>query len=310
MIARLSSLFRLDLRSLGLFRIALGLCLVADLSQKLFYAKELYSDWGVMPRSHWTENYMNSWKVSLMLANGEPWFQFLFVGVALAFAIGVTLGFKTRWSQAFCWVLLGSIQSRNNLVLSCADDLMRMALFWSFFVPCGAFFSLDSLRKKESPDETAVTSWRSAALILQLVAMYLFTAFYKIHPVWTEEFSAVYYALNLDLFTTRFGHWMSQFEDLSRLLTASTLIWEIVGSCLLFVPLRTPLLRMFLVISFIAFHFGLLLCLELGTFSWVAMSYWLIFIPGEACEFAIARPRLFVEAQSDPNLVAIRAGVG
>lgn len=284
---RLTAWFELDERSLAAFRMFLGICLSWDLFQKLIYAKDFYSDWGVMPRTYWVSEYMSSWKISLMMANGESWFQYAFVFIALMAALCFTFGYRTKISQIIAILLLGSIQSRNFLILSCADDLLRLALFWSLLLPLDRHYAL---RKTQSTSPTGtVRSVGSLLLIVQLLTMYLVTAIYKINPTWTGESSAVYYALNIDHFATPLGVWMRQYQTFTVLLTKSTLIWEIVGPLLILSPFFIKRLRIITALGFMSFHFGLALCLNLGTFPWVAVAYWTIFLPGECWDWIFIR---------------------
>lgn len=277
---RFTKWFELDLRSLAAFRIFMGICLSVDLFQKLRFAKDLYSDWGVMPRTYWVHEYMSTWKISFLLANGETWFQYAFLAVALIFALAFTVGYRTKLSQIVVLIMLGSIQSRNYLVLSCADDLLRLSLFWSLLLPLDRCFALQPSPSSTNPS-LGIRSVGSLLLILQLLIMYLATAVYKINPVWTTEHSAIYYALNIEHFTTPLGQWLKDFEDLGAFLTQTTLIWEFVGPILIFSPFFTRQLRILTAGGFIFFHLGLAFSLNLGTFPWVAISYWFLFIPGE-----------------------------
>ncbi|KHD87111.1 MAG: hypothetical protein OM95_16145 [Bdellovibrio sp. ArHS] len=278
----------LDLRSLAVFRIAMGACLCSDLVTKLYYARDFYSDWGVMPRTYWVSNFMSNSKISLMLANGEAWFQYAFLAVALLSALLFTAGYKTKLFQIITLVLLGSIQTRNSFLLSAADDLLRLSLFWSLLLPLDRYYSVSHPTTSTHPQaQTKYYSIAGALFILQLVIMYIFTAFYKWNPTWTEDSSAIYYALNIDHFTTPVGKWFSQYEQAGRILTQVTLIWEFVGPLLLFIPWKTKMFRTIAALSFIGFHFSLAVCLNLGTFPWVAISYWLAFLPGDVWETAL-----------------------
>ncbi|WP_373998093.1 HTTM domain-containing protein [Bdellovibrio bacteriovorus] len=275
----------LDLRSLAIFRIAMGACLCSDLITKLFYARDFYSDWGLMPRTYWVNNFMNHSKISLMLANGEAWFQYTFLTIALISALLFTAGYKTKFFQIVTLILLGSIQSRNYLLLSAADDLLRLSLFWSLLLPLDRYYSLSRPFAVSDQDKTEYRSIAGGLFILQLVIMYIFTAIYKVNPTWTEG-SAIYYALNIDHFTTPLGKWLAQYEDFGKVLTQLTLVWEFVGPLLLFVPFKNKVFRTFAAVGFIGFHFGLALCLNLGTFPWVAIAYWVAFLPGELWELS------------------------
>ena len=138
----LSSIFLVDRRSLGLFRIGLGFFIALDLFHKLFLVREFYTDWGVMPRSYWIENYMVPAKISLHLASGDAWWQFLLLALELLAALAFMLGWRTRWAGGLLLFLMCSLQSRNNLILRAADELMRLMLIWSFFVPLDDYFEI------------------------------------------------------------------------------------------------------------------------------------------------------------------------
>lgn len=278
LLRRFNTWLQLDTRSLAVFRWALGLCLSFDLFQKLVYANDFYSDGGLFPRTVWMNNFMSSWKISLLLANGEVWFQYAFVALALFFALLFTVGYRTRLFQILLLIFLGSIQSRNNLLLSCADDLLRLALFWSLFVPLDRHYTF--AKSKNEPEEIGTVY--TLPLIFQLLIMYFMTALYKVHPVWTEEHSAIYYALNVDHFTTHVGKWLKDYIGLGVFLTQSTLVWEFVGPFLVLTPILKKQIRFAVALGFIFFHIGLGICMQLGTFPWICSIYWLLFVPGEA----------------------------
>jgi hypothetical protein len=52
-----------------------------------------------------------------------------------------------------------------------------------------------------------------------------------------------------------------------------------VGPFLFFVPFRTHIFRTLLALTYIAFHFGLFLSMNLGHFPWVCMLCWLVVLP-------------------------------
>ncbi|HEY8278856.1 MAG TPA: HTTM domain-containing protein, partial [Bdellovibrionota bacterium] len=141
-------MFTVDRRSLGLFRIALGLLLSIDSFHRLFLARALYSDWGVMPRAHWIENFMVPMKFSIHLASGDTWFQLLLIGSLLLASLALLVGWHARLANVVVLVLLCSQQSRNNLILSASDELLRLMVVWSLFLPIGDRFSVHSNRRE------------------------------------------------------------------------------------------------------------------------------------------------------------------
>ncbi len=270
--------FAIDSRSLGIFRIALGFLLLLDTLQRLFMARTFYTDWGVFPRSYWIENYMVPFKFSLHLASGDAWFQYLLLGIQALAALAFLIGWRTRISNFVLLLLLCSLQSRNNQILSASDELMRLLLLWSLFLPTGEKFSVDSSTKAARE----IVSVGSFALLFQGFSMYFFTALLKVHPVWTSEYSAVYYALHLDIFATPFAVWLRQFVGFTQFITVSTLVWEFVGPFLAL--LLCGWARFAAAVVFILFHLSLTLCLELGLFPYVAITYWLLYMPSELWE--------------------------
>lgn len=274
---RFLPIFTIDLRSLAVFRFALGLLLTIDAFDKLIQFRDFYTDWGVMPRAYWIENYMNAWKWSFHLAMGNEWFPFLLIVIQLLASIAFLAGYRARLSGAITFILLCSLQSRNYLVLSCADDMLRMALFWSLFLPVDARFAARS----RGPDDDRFVSVGSAALIVQLVLVYVITAIFKADPTWTADRSAIYYAINIDIFAKPFALLLREFPELTRWMTGATLIWELGGALLALVPGRT---RLIVCALFIGLHLGFFLSFELGLFPWAAIAYWLALVPTAAWE--------------------------
>jgi hypothetical protein len=267
--------FAVDRRSLGLFRIGLGFLIALDLFHKLFLVREFYTDSGVMPRSYWIQHYMVPMKISLHLASGEAWWQFLLLGIELLAALGLMLGLRTRWSAFVALLLMCSLQSRNNLILSAADELMRLMLIWSFFVPASDRFAVDQSNREQEQ----IASPGTAILMLQLFSVYIFTAILKLHPVWTRDFSAIYFALHIDMFATPLAIWLRQYYRITQALTAIVIAWEFAGPLLAL--LFRGWVRFAAAIGFILFHLSLVLFFHLGLFPWIAITCWLIYFPTE-----------------------------
>ena len=276
----LKDMFRLDLRSLGLFRLFFGLLLAIDAFHKFFLAKDFYSDLGVMPRLHWIEHFMRANKFSFHLLSGETSFQQILIGIQFILAVLFALGFKTRWVNFCLWFFVCSLQSRNFLLLSAADQLMRLGLFWCLFLPMGGRFSLDGRRSQAS-----ISSFGSAALILQFLYMYIFTAILKLHPVWTQEYSAVFYALQIDIFAKPLALLMRDAYWVTQLLTFTTIWWEFIGPALALVC--PPPFRFLTSLLFIGFHLGLFASMELGLFPFAAIAFWILFWPSWAWNLSV-----------------------
>ena len=269
---RLLPVFEVDLRTLALFRAALGLVLLCITLLRFQDLRAFYGDDGVMPRD-WLIATDSAWRFSLHLVNGTLLFQGLLLGVAALAAFMFMLGWRTRLATILSWLLCVSIHSRNPLVLIGGDYLMVSLLFWSLFLPLGARWSVDAaLSTRAPPQDHRHLSWAGAGLLLQVVSVYFFSALLKSDPVWWPTGTAVFYALSLESYATSLGHWLLNFPTLLRLLTYYVWWLELLGPILVFSPILNKPLRFVVMLMLIAMHLGFLLCLELGHFPLVSLA--------------------------------------
>ncbi|MBT4867077.1 MAG: HTTM domain-containing protein [Planctomycetaceae bacterium] len=274
-------LFGIDVRGLALFRVCLAVLLLLDLAGRVPYITAHYTDAGLVSRDLMMGR-MGRWTLSLYWMNGTPLFVSLMFTVAAVFALMLLVGYRTRLATVVSWALLVSLHYRNPLVASAGDHVMRLLLFWGMFLPLGVCGSVDSrLRNNNAARQVpySVLSMATLGLLLQIVFLYVFSAMLKTSPIWRQEGTAIYYALNLDRMTTSFGRWFLEFPELCRLLTFATLGLEVLVPALAFIPWATRYLRTFVVASFYSFHAGLALTMHLILFPFVCMTAWLVFLP-------------------------------
>lgn len=287
--------FTLDLRSLAVARVGIGLLLLANLYQRVWDAEAHYSDIGALPRvARWHLSAVGEWTgpaawTSLHMLSGDTWFQIALMAGAVVPAVCVLIGYRTQLALLVSWILLVGLQGRNPLVLNGGDDLFRCLIWWTLFVPMGAVWSLDSWRSSSarSANVVSVCSPGTAAIILQLCSMYWFTAILKSDPMWRGEFTAIYYALSTDHFTTPCGYALLAFPELLRAGTLATILLEFIGPILLFWPVSTDFIRGVVAGVFILFHVGLAVTMKLGLFPAICIVYWLILLPTAFWEMAL-----------------------
>ena len=157
----LRAVFSVDLRGLALFRIALGLILIADL---LIRAPDLIlwlSDDGLTPRE-WIIQWNNEWRFSLYFIHGHWLWAVLLNCVAALSAVALILGYRTRLSTLASFVLLGSLHFRAPMLLQGGDILLVAMLFWSIFLPMGARYSIDATLVRDRGQEAAINKCRLA----------------------------------------------------------------------------------------------------------------------------------------------------
>lgn len=273
-------IFGIDLRTLALFRVLLGLYILIDLAMRARDLVSHYTDAGIMPRPVQIDHlYITTW--SLHLANGAAWFQALLFGVAGLVALGLLFGWRTRLMTAMSWLLMLSVQNRNTFILSGEDNLALLMLFWAMFLPLGARYSVDAAldRSKRFVCNDYVTL-ATAALLLQGMSMYFFSALLKTHPIWYQDGTAVHYALQLDYIVTPFALWFRQFQELMTGLTYYVYVLELVGPILIFSPVLHRTLRTVLMLAFMSMHAAFAVFLEIGFFPFISIIMNLTFMPG------------------------------
>lgn len=278
----LEKYFGIDVRALAVFRVLLGLLLLCDLCCRAWHLEAHYADTGVLPRSYMALDGLNNfpYQMTLYSLSGEPWFVSLVFAAAAVFAVALMIGYRTRTAAVGSWILLLSLHARNIIVLQGGDDLLRCLVFWAMFLPLGACWGVDhALRKNGKPEPRVVCSAATFAILLQLCFMYWFTAILKNHAFWRTEFSAVYYALSMELFTKPLGYHLLEYPGLLRMFTSLTWLLEFYGPFLLFLPVASKQVRTAVVFAFIGLHIGLALTLQLGLFPYICIAAWLLFLP-------------------------------
>jgi hypothetical protein len=282
----------IDLRSLALFRVGLGLLLLLDIAGRAVDLRVHYTDEGVTPRAHvqyyaslFPDDFGVRRLISPYMYAGDAWSVGALMALTGALAVLLMVGYQTRVVSIAAWFMLMAVQWRNPILLDGGDSLIRCLLFWAMFLPLESVASLDAARAGIAPKNWRLTSLGSAGLILQVAGMYFFGALFKNHPTWHTEYSAVYYTLNADSFATHFGQWLLNFPALLKFLTGATYWLEMLGPCVLLLPWRNNLLRCLLILAFWGFHFSLVLTMELGLFPWLGILAWVPMIPANVWDW-------------------------
>lgn len=289
--AGLREIFAIDLRTLALLRVGLAVMIIADLVLRARDLRAHYTDFGIMPRAV-IDGFMHPASFSLHLMNGSAWFQVVLFLLAGLLALLLLVGYRTRLMTVLSWVMLVSLQMRNPMILSGEDNLLVLLLFWSMFLPIGARYSIDAaLDNNAGTHPNRFVSIASAALLIQGMSMYLFSALLKSDARWVPDGTAVYFALQLDYLVTPLALWFRQFEALLHGLTYYVWGLELIGPLLLFSPILLRPLRAVLQLAFMSMHFGFFLFLQIGLFPFISILMNLTFTQGWVWDWLGARLR-------------------
>src|SRR3954464_11636806 len=109
--------FSADLRSLALFRVAIGACVLFDLIWRIPEIEAFYTDQGILPRDAFVSKFSIPWTISLHLMSGAWIGQLLLFLITIVAVCGMIAGYKTRACVFVTWLLVASMHARNEIIL-------------------------------------------------------------------------------------------------------------------------------------------------------------------------------------------------
>lgn len=266
--------FSIDTRALAVFRMALGSIVLVDLLRRSTDLVAFYTDAGVVPRDVLATQAPVFRSISVHALWGSAWAQVVLFVVAGVFALCLLVGYRTRLATLVTFVLLISLHIRNPAVLSGGDSLLRHLLLWGVFLPLGERWSVDAEQNDKCRD--SVASFATAGLLLQVVAVYLTNAIFKLRgDIWLNG-DAVEQVLSLSRHSTWLGELLL---DVPLLLTLADYIWlALLVSSPCMVAL-TGIWRSVIPGLLAAMHAGMVLLMQLGIFPFVSIAALLPFLP-------------------------------
>ena len=269
--------------SLALFRIVFGLLCLRMALYTLPLAEPLYSDAGVLPRALLTGNLANR-TPSLLLLFGSPGAVRAFAVCWALVAVALIAGLQTRMAQILNFVALVSLLHRNPFFISGADMVFKTLGFWTLFLPLGARWSLDARRRTGAPRPLYLFPLRMVQLQIGLV--YLFAGAFKLPSAFWLGGDALFHALQKINYVRPLGEWALLHIPLPllRLLTWTSLAWELLFVFLLFSPLYQPWLRRAALLLGVAFHAGVALLLVTNHFSAIMLTSYLLLVDEPAAQ--------------------------
>jgi len=296
---KLAELFGMDLRSMALFRVGLGIMLLLDLLKRTLAFTAHYTGEGIVPKEQ-IEDYLHVLPIfRLYMISDEPAFQAsLFVIQGLA-ALCLMVGYRTRLMSFISLYMLICLQRRNPFVCHTGGWWLLVLTLWSVVLPLGAAYSVDQLRKARRPAlRSQYLSFGTLGYALQLVCFYYMAGWFKHRePVW-QSGEAVAAFTQIDSYVTWFGSLLGTSPGLGRFFTHYTLALESYGWVLFFLPFFTPVFRMVGILLFASFHLGLHLAVYIGIlellsivalFALLPASFWDVVLPRIPVPRGVAR---------------------
>ncbi len=291
---------RIDARSLGLFRIAMGLVLLTDLFHRWDWIEAFYTNEGVLPNHNHLfllQDEGKVWSVFHAFSNiGEAQFAF---GVTCLFYLLFTVGWFTRVAHVVSLVCLIGLTSRNILTESVGSSVAIAILAMTALMPCGLRFGVDAmLRSLSARDERTADdlndrkapvdpSMRPSlvplALLGLLALVYYGAALQQTGPSWKDG-TALHYALHVDRWTSASGVAIRGSSGLLSGLTRAFWIAQLVVVPLALVPVARHLARSLAVLAMLLHGLVIGVFFTLGLYGWSLVATSLLLIPEELWE--------------------------
>ncbi|WP_255191770.1 HTTM domain-containing protein [Natronobeatus ordinarius] len=266
--------FRVDTRSLAVFRIFLGALVVADVFLRARNFSFYYTDGGLVPQELARE-YTAEYAVSVYYLTSDSTLIAALMGLQVLFALALIVGYRTRAMTVVSFLFVVSLDHHNPFVLSYADTLFRLLFFWAIFLPLGERWSVDAVHRDRSP-RRSVVGVATALALGQMVFMYVLNGVHKSESALWKSGEAAPLVFGIDEMTFLLGDVLREFPTL---LTYGGMLWfyMLLGAWLLIFlrgRLRVPLL-----VLFVGGHLSFALTVRIGAFAYVAIAGLALFIP-------------------------------
>ena len=222
------------------------------------------------------------------------------------------------------FVFIHSLQMRCTILNSSGDDLLRVLLFWSVFLPLGKCFSVDryilektetatlkpteaksveTINEDNEPAEEIPTSTTESpksisnfftfAVLQQALFVYWVGALLKSNPIWTSKYSAIEWTLHLGHFATPFGTWfVVAMKSYLKPLTQFVLLLELYGPLLMLVPFAMKYIRTTTMFLLIGMHLNFVLFMQLGYFPFISICSLILFFPTELWDWLQSKEKV------------------
>lgn len=270
---KLLRLFPLDIRSLALFRISIGLLSICYFSQIYFNWEKYFSSTGVYLIDKSEPLSWARWQLfSLFSDSYQTWVLYFGVITSILFV----LGRMTRLSAFIIFTIMVSIEHKNPYVSQVGTELLRAVLMWSIFLPLDRCWVIG--KKNSNPKSFTIVSWATIALMMQITFLYFFAFLHKLNDAWMWSGLGIYHSLIYSPYTRPISALLLDFPNSFPLLAIFTQAVRLIGGLVIWIPRnRLSLGPIICLLVFVHLVFSFLF--TIGLFSYVCISLWLVMIP-------------------------------
>lgn len=268
--------FAIDVRALAAMRIIIGIVLLYDALTRFKLLRPFYTDAGAVPRGVFLSGgakYQSFWSI-----DGSYGFAVLLLSIHTLLTLLLAIGYRTRIVSFLLAASMWSLINRNPTLSHGGNGFAMWMLIWSLFVPLNARASVDYYTARERPRVKRIASIATLGMLLQIAFVYWIAFAVKTDPEWRSDFTAIYWFMHSHL-ATPLGKMLGEYPVLTQILTVLSMGLEIIGPIFALITFSMPRTRAVIAFMFIAFHIGMVATMYVGSFSFLCIGIWLLYIP-------------------------------
>jgi hypothetical protein len=263
-------------RPLAVFRIVYGILMMNYLLLMTVEFDHWYTGTGLLQGTEAREA-AGPLRFSPLQYVQDPYTPRLVWAVTFAAALGLTLGWRTRWASIVLYLGMLSLYHRNVSSNGGPDAVPFLVCFYMMLCPSGAAYSLDALRaarKRGTPAEPLIVPWAQRLLQMQLCLIYFQSSEIKSQGQLWLNGTSVHYVL----FNREFGlfnlEWLAGYPLLINVMTHGAILVQFsLAFWLWFRPTRR-----WAILGGILLHGGLWPILNIPGFGEVMCAMYLTFL--------------------------------
>ncbi len=269
------NIFTLDLRSLAIMRIMLGVLVIVNLIVICSNFEAFISDYGIFPVSTALSRYpMQNYRWFHVISGSYRWQIPLFI-IHFIIALSYIFWFKTRISTIILRVFTCSLQWSQHIFLNAGDTVMRLLLFRSIFLPLWEWYSIDSMQNKNKKNEY-IYSVSGSSLIIQTLCIYLVSVILKT-DICRINFTSIYYALWIDYYTSNLWLLLRDYDLWVKYISMFVYYLEWLWPILYLLPYKR--IKTAICLLFIIFHLGIIIFMNIWLFPRYCICIWIWLLP-------------------------------
>jgi hypothetical protein len=271
-------------RPLGLFRVVYGALMVMYLLLMTVEFDLWYTDQGLLQGSEARDAASVIWngqiehlRISALHFVHDPISPRIVHAVALAAAVGLMVGWRTRTMGIVFWLAMLTLYHRNPSSNGGPDAMPMIVAFYVMLCPCGRAYSLDALRearRRGTEAEPLIVPWALRLFQMQMALVYFQSCVIKCDGATWMDGTATHYVL----FNREFGffnlEWLGAYPILVNAMTHVALLAEFVlAFWLWFRPTRR-----WAILAGIVLHGGIRPVLNIPGFGELMCATYLVFL--------------------------------